>query len=185
MRQIYPDLWQTSPEHPLASSPTVCNAFLLVREEGNVLFYSTGREAVGRVDDRADHDRIENLGGVDHVLLGSLARGSALASNDQGAVRRRHHQSCSRHAADRERKRRSTGRDLLGATDTPRQYRGDPNARPHRRQRLLPLSIAARQDLSLHGRHDLVVARQLDDGHVRRRFEAILAQVKPRSAGNA
>lgn len=70
MRQIYPDLWQTSPEHPLPSHPhTTCNAYLLVREAGNVLFYGTGREAIGKVDDRADHDRIEELGGVGHVLL--------------------------------------------------------------------------------------------------------------------
>jgi glyoxylase-like metal-dependent hydrolase (beta-lactamase superfamily II) len=71
MRQIYPDLWQTSPEHPLPSFPhTTCNAYLLVREAGNVLFYSTGREAIGKVDDRTDHDRIEELGGVGHMLLG-------------------------------------------------------------------------------------------------------------------
>lgn len=70
MRQIYPDLWQSSPEHPLPSYPhTICNAYLLVREAGNVLFYCTGREAIGRVDDRADQDRMEELGGVGHLLL--------------------------------------------------------------------------------------------------------------------
>jgi glyoxylase-like metal-dependent hydrolase (beta-lactamase superfamily II) len=70
MQQIYDDLWQTSPEHPLPGFPTsVCHAYLLVRDAGNVLFYSTGREAVGKVDDRADHDRIDELGGVRHILL--------------------------------------------------------------------------------------------------------------------
>jgi glyoxylase-like metal-dependent hydrolase (beta-lactamase superfamily II) len=71
MRQIYPDLWQTAAEHPLAAFPnTLCNAYLLVRSTGNVLFYSTGREAIGAADDRADLDRIEELGGVGHILLG-------------------------------------------------------------------------------------------------------------------
>ncbi|MCR4267705.1 MBL fold metallo-hydrolase [Nitratireductor sp. ZSWI3] len=70
MKQLYDDLWQTSPEHPLSRFPnSQCHAYLLVREAGNVLFYSTGREAVGKVDDRADHDRIEELGGVSHLLL--------------------------------------------------------------------------------------------------------------------
>ena len=70
MRQIYPDLWQTTPEHPLPGFPnSVCHAYLLVRKSGNVLFYSTGREAIGKVDDRADHDRMEELGGVGHMLL--------------------------------------------------------------------------------------------------------------------
>ena len=71
MRQVFPDLWQTSTEHPLRAYPhTACNAYLLLRQSGNVLFYSTGREAVGRVNDGADHDRIEQLGGVGHILLG-------------------------------------------------------------------------------------------------------------------
>jgi hydroxyacylglutathione hydrolase len=70
MRQIYPDLWQTSTEHPLPGYPhTTCNAYLLVRKAGNTLFYSTGREAIRKVDDRADHDRIEELGGVGQILL--------------------------------------------------------------------------------------------------------------------
>jgi len=71
MRQIFPDLWQTSTEHPIRDYPrTVCNAYLLLRQSGNVLFYGTGREAIGRVNDRADLDRIEKLGGVSHILLG-------------------------------------------------------------------------------------------------------------------
>jgi hydroxyacylglutathione hydrolase len=70
MRQIYPDLWQTTAEHPLSAFPnSVCHAYLLVRDSGNILFCSTGREAVGQVDDRADHDRIHALGGVSHMLL--------------------------------------------------------------------------------------------------------------------
>lgn len=61
MRQIYPDLWQTSTEHPLSEFPhTTSNAYLLVRDAGNVLFYCTGREAIGKVDDRADLDRTRN-----------------------------------------------------------------------------------------------------------------------------
>ena len=70
MRQIYPDLWQTTPERPLPGFPnSICHAYLLVRKSGNVLFYSTGREAIGKVADRADHDRMEELGGVGHMLL--------------------------------------------------------------------------------------------------------------------
>jgi glyoxylase-like metal-dependent hydrolase (beta-lactamase superfamily II) len=71
MRQIFSDLWQTSTEHPLPAYPqTACNAYLLLRQSGNVLFYSTGREAVGKIVDGADHDRIEELGGIGHILLG-------------------------------------------------------------------------------------------------------------------
>lgn len=78
MKQIYPDLWQTGAEHPLPSFPhTASNAYLLVRDAGNVLFYCTGREAIGKVDDRADHDRIAELGGVGHVLLGHWHEASA------------------------------------------------------------------------------------------------------------
>jgi hydroxyacylglutathione hydrolase len=46
MKQLYDDLWQTSAEHPLAQFPnSKCHAYLLRRDGGNVLFYSTGREA--------------------------------------------------------------------------------------------------------------------------------------------
>jgi hypothetical protein len=52
VEQIYPDLWQTATEHPVPESPDgVANAYLLVRPAGNVLFYSTGREAIGPVND--------------------------------------------------------------------------------------------------------------------------------------
>ena len=40
MKQIYPDLWQTNPEHPVPQLTT--HAYLLVRNKGNVLFYSSG-----------------------------------------------------------------------------------------------------------------------------------------------
>jgi hypothetical protein len=50
MKQIYDDLWQTSAEHPLAQVPnSKCHAYLLRRDESNLLFYITGREAVAQV----------------------------------------------------------------------------------------------------------------------------------------
>ncbi|MDQ3472159.1 MAG: hypothetical protein M3447_00330 [Acidobacteriota bacterium] len=40
MKQIYPDLWQTGPEHPFPGVTT--HAYCRVRGEGNVLFYGSG-----------------------------------------------------------------------------------------------------------------------------------------------
>jgi hydroxyacylglutathione hydrolase len=62
MKQIYPDLWQTRTEHPIADVPSLStHAYLLTREQGNLLFYSTG------LDD--EHARIRELGGITHQLL--------------------------------------------------------------------------------------------------------------------
>ena len=41
MKQLYPDLWQTEPEHPFGPG-SATHAYLLVRPAGNVLFYSSG-----------------------------------------------------------------------------------------------------------------------------------------------
>jgi hydroxyacylglutathione hydrolase len=59
MKQIYPDLWQTNPEHPFPDLAT--HAYLLVRNEGNVLFYSSGRSE--------DHQHIQELGGITRQYL--------------------------------------------------------------------------------------------------------------------
>jgi hydroxyacylglutathione hydrolase len=97
VRQIYPDLWQTTAEHPLSGFPnSVCNAYLLVREAGNVLFYSTGREAIGKVDDHGDHDRIEELGGVSHMLLCHWHE----ASGSVGTIKERFAATIVSHARD-------------------------------------------------------------------------------------
>jgi hypothetical protein len=40
MKQIFPDLWQTRAEHPFAG--VTSHAYLLVRDTGNILFYSSG-----------------------------------------------------------------------------------------------------------------------------------------------
>jgi hydroxyacylglutathione hydrolase len=78
MRQIYPDLWQTSREHPIPGRPdVVSHAYLLLRDKGNVLFYNTGREAVGAVSDEGDLRRIEELGGIGHQFLGHSHEASA------------------------------------------------------------------------------------------------------------
>lgn len=62
MKQICPDLWQTAPEQPIPSVPTlVTHAFLLTREDGNVLFYSSGLPA--------EHRRIGELGGLRRQYL--------------------------------------------------------------------------------------------------------------------
>ncbi|WP_295814372.1 MBL fold metallo-hydrolase [uncultured Nitratireductor sp.] len=71
MRELYPDLWQTTPEHPMTAFPhSTSNAYLLLRDTGNVLFYCTGREAIGESHEEADLDRIADLGGIAEVFLG-------------------------------------------------------------------------------------------------------------------
>ena len=54
MKQIYPDLWQTNPEHPFPQLTT--HAYLLVRNKGNVLFYSSGHWD--------EYQHIQELGGL-------------------------------------------------------------------------------------------------------------------------
>lgn len=62
MKQIYPDLWQSAPEHPIAEAPHVTtHAYLLLREAGNLLFYSAS--------DPAEHRRVGELGGITHQYL--------------------------------------------------------------------------------------------------------------------
>jgi glyoxylase-like metal-dependent hydrolase (beta-lactamase superfamily II) len=59
MKQIYPDLWQTNPEHPFPQLTT--HAYLLVRSAGNVLFYSSGHSD--------EYQHIQELGGITHQYL--------------------------------------------------------------------------------------------------------------------
>jgi glyoxylase-like metal-dependent hydrolase (beta-lactamase superfamily II) len=59
MKQIYLDLWQTNPEHPFPNLTT--HAYLLVRYEGNVLFYSSGHSG--------EHQHIQELGGITRQYL--------------------------------------------------------------------------------------------------------------------
>ncbi len=62
MKQIYPDLWQTRIEHPIPTVPSLStHAYLLTREQGNLLFYSTGHED--------ELGGIAELGGITHQLL--------------------------------------------------------------------------------------------------------------------
>lgn len=62
MKQIYPDLWQTSPEHPIPGAPHVStHAYLFLRNEGNVLFYGSGLSD--------EYRRIQALGGITHQYL--------------------------------------------------------------------------------------------------------------------
>jgi glyoxylase-like metal-dependent hydrolase (beta-lactamase superfamily II) len=63
MRQIYPDLWLTEPEHPAPDElpDLMMHAYLLVREEGNILFCRSEHEA--------DHRQIRDLGGITHQYL--------------------------------------------------------------------------------------------------------------------
>ena len=55
MKQIYPDLWVTEPEHPFPELPDLAMcAYLLVREAGSVLFcrsehHADHRHALGRL----------------------------------------------------------------------------------------------------------------------------------------
>lgn len=63
MRQILSDLWITEPEFPDPENwPTLkFHGFLLVREQGNLLFNRAEREA--------DHNAIAELGGVSHHYI--------------------------------------------------------------------------------------------------------------------
>jgi hypothetical protein len=56
VKQIYPDLWQTGAEHPFPGLTT--HAYLLVRDAGNVLFYSSGQ--------KEEYQHIQDLGGISH-----------------------------------------------------------------------------------------------------------------------
>jgi len=59
MKQIYPDLWQTRAEHPFQGVTT--HAYLLMRDAGNILFYSSGLPE--------EHQHIRELGGITHQYL--------------------------------------------------------------------------------------------------------------------
>ena len=56
MKQIFPDLWQTRAEHPFAG--VTSHAYLLVRDTGNILFYSSGL--------KDEYQHIRELGGITH-----------------------------------------------------------------------------------------------------------------------
>jgi hydroxyacylglutathione hydrolase len=58
VKQLYPDLWVTEPEHPLPDRlpDLTMHAYLLVREAGNVLFC--------RSEHQSDHLRVRELGGI-------------------------------------------------------------------------------------------------------------------------
>ncbi|MFJ4194159.1 MBL fold metallo-hydrolase [Pseudomonas sp. NPDC089534] len=58
MKQIYPDLWQTTPEHPFLG--VTSHAYLLTTNSGNILFYSSGT---------LEYRAIDALGGVRFQFL--------------------------------------------------------------------------------------------------------------------
>ena len=59
MKQIFPDLWQTQAEHPFAG--VTSHAYLLKRDTGNILFYSSGL--------RDEYQPMKELGGIAHQYL--------------------------------------------------------------------------------------------------------------------
>jgi hydroxyacylglutathione hydrolase len=59
MKQVQPDLWETDTERPAPGLTT--HAYLLTRDDGNVLFYNTSH--------RHDIDRMAELGGVAYQYL--------------------------------------------------------------------------------------------------------------------
>jgi hydroxyacylglutathione hydrolase len=62
MKQMYPDLWVTDPEYPFPDFPDLMMCgYLLVREEGNVLF--------SRSEHQADHRQIKDRGGITRQYL--------------------------------------------------------------------------------------------------------------------
>ena len=60
MKQIYPDLWQTRPEHPFGPELST-HAYLLTRSSVNVLFYNSAC-----LD---EYDQIQQLGGMAFQFL--------------------------------------------------------------------------------------------------------------------
>ncbi|WP_027711462.1 MBL fold metallo-hydrolase [Dickeya chrysanthemi] len=58
MKNIYPDLWQSSPEHPFLG--VTSHAYLLVKESGNVLFYNSGK---------LTFEQIHTFGGISFQYL--------------------------------------------------------------------------------------------------------------------
>lgn len=59
MKQIQPDLWQTETENPAPGLTT--HAYLLTRDDGNILFYNTGH--------KHEIDEMDALGGVAYQYL--------------------------------------------------------------------------------------------------------------------
>jgi hydroxyacylglutathione hydrolase len=59
MKQVQPDLWETEVENPMPGLTT--HAYLLTRQDGNVLFYNTGH--------RHEIDNMAELGGVAYQYL--------------------------------------------------------------------------------------------------------------------
>lgn len=59
MKNIQPDLWQTSAERPAPGLTT--HAYLLTRHDGNILFYNTSH--------REEIEHMETLGGVAYQYL--------------------------------------------------------------------------------------------------------------------
>ena len=59
MKQLYDDLWQTALEKPFTDLNT--HAYVLTRQEGNVLFYNTSNAA--------NIEQIRELGGITHQYL--------------------------------------------------------------------------------------------------------------------
>jgi hydroxyacylglutathione hydrolase len=71
VKQIYPDLWQTRAEHPFRG--VTSHAYLFVRENGNVLFYSSGLQE--------EYQHIQALGGIAYQYLSHRDEvGEALAA---------------------------------------------------------------------------------------------------------
>lgn len=56
MKQIYPDLWQTSLEHPFGPQMST-HAYLLTRGTGSVLFYSSGHSIVKAIRENTQGQR--------------------------------------------------------------------------------------------------------------------------------
>ena len=75
MKQIYPDLWQTRPEHPFPGATS--HAYLLVRDAGNIPFYSSGQ--------REEYQHIRSLGGIAHQYLSHRDEAGARPRRDQSA----------------------------------------------------------------------------------------------------
>ncbi|VWC60973.1 Hydroxyacylglutathione hydrolase [Burkholderia lata] len=74
MKQLFPDLWQTRPEHPFQG--VTSHAYLLTRPNGNILFYGTGVQE--------DLQPIRDLGGVVRQYLSHRDEaGPALATIKQ------------------------------------------------------------------------------------------------------
>ena len=159
MQTVIPGLYASAPE-PLPFGRSLHDrAFLLAREHGNLLVYSSGTVA-------ADARAIEDLGGISRQYLNHWHE--AAFGIDQVAKTFEAELVCHENERPSVSAKGKVERDLLPAPPARRRLRGDPNAGPHQRSDGLPLGqrpaslpVHRRQHLPAGGRVGRSGARRL------------------------